>query len=279
MAASHGLEVVELEYVPAAKQRALRVFVEKNAAERARLAEAAKSVGAESAAEEGAIPVAVANGQITMDQLAWVTHQDREQFSVDFGTLVDVKDMVPGAEYTLEVSSPGLERGLGNEFHAGQHRVLPERIEKPGTGVEAVAVAPERDTEIEAETVDVERRDPVAQRIHHHLQHARMREVQRVAGAGIIDAMAPVARHQTVIARIVEPAKRQGRPEFAAFGGVIVDDVENDFDAGRVQATNRDAHLGGGAGRKITRLDGEEPDRVIAPVIAQAASATGGDPE
>ena len=114
VAASHGLEVVEIEYIPAAKQRALRVFVEKNAGERARLAEAARAAGSESAIEEGVIPVAVATGQITMDQLAWVTHQDCEQFSVDFGTLVDVEDLVPGAEYTLEVSSPGLERKL---FH------------------------------------------------------------------------------------------------------------------------------------------------------------------
>jgi ribosome maturation factor RimP len=118
VAASHGLEVVELEYVPAAKQRALRVFVEKNAAERARAADAAKAAGEESAAEEGVIPVAVAKGQITMDQLAWVTHQDCEQFSVDFGTLVDVEDLVPGAEYTLEVSSPGLERKL---FHRADY--------------------------------------------------------------------------------------------------------------------------------------------------------------
>ncbi len=50
VAASHGLEVVEIEYVSAAKQRALRVFVEKNAAERARLAEAAKLAGDESTA-------------------------------------------------------------------------------------------------------------------------------------------------------------------------------------------------------------------------------------
>jgi ribosome maturation factor RimP len=117
VAASHGLEVVEVEYVSAAKQRALRVFVEKNAAERARLADAAKKAGAESAAE-GLIPVAVAKGQITMDQLAWVTHEDCEQFSVDFGTLVDVEDLVPGAEYTLEVSSPGLERKL---FHRADY--------------------------------------------------------------------------------------------------------------------------------------------------------------
>jgi len=112
VAASHGLDVVEVEYISAAKQRALRIFVEKNAAERARLAEAARAAGEANAAEEGMVPVAVANGTLTMDQLAWVTHEDCEQFSADFGTLVDVEDLVPGAEYTLEVSSPGLERKL-----------------------------------------------------------------------------------------------------------------------------------------------------------------------
>jgi ribosome maturation factor RimP len=112
VAASHGLDVVEVEYVSAAKQRALRVFVEKNAAERASLAEAAKAVGEASAADEGLVPAAVVKGTLSMDQLAWVTHEDCEQFSLDFGTLVDVEDLVPGAEYTLEVSSPGLERKL-----------------------------------------------------------------------------------------------------------------------------------------------------------------------
>src|SRR5271168_4036862 len=112
VAASHGLDVVEIEYVSASKQRALRVFVEKNAVERARLAEAARVAGEQDEAVEGLIPVAVAKGQVTMDQLAWVTHQDCEEFSVDFGTLVDVEELVPGAEYTLEVSSPGLERKL-----------------------------------------------------------------------------------------------------------------------------------------------------------------------
>ena len=112
VAASHGLDVVEIEYIPAAKQRALRVYVEKNASERARLAAETSAAGAEVAADEGMIPVSVAKGQVTMDQLAWVTHEDCEQFSVDFGTLADVEDLVPGPEYTLEVSSPGLERKL-----------------------------------------------------------------------------------------------------------------------------------------------------------------------
>jgi len=33
-------------------------------------------------------------------------------FSRDFGVLLDVEDLVPGAEYTLEASSPGLDRKL-----------------------------------------------------------------------------------------------------------------------------------------------------------------------
>jgi len=123
VAASHGLDVVEIEYVSASKQRALRVFVEKNAAERAKLAEAARLAGEQDAAADdptigGLIPAAVAEGALTMDQLAWVTHSDCELFSVDFGTLVDVEDLVPGAEYTLEVSSPGLERKL---FHRADY--------------------------------------------------------------------------------------------------------------------------------------------------------------
>jgi ribosome maturation factor RimP len=41
-----------------------------------------------------------------------VTHEDCAAFATDFGTLLDVEDVVPGSEYTLEVSSPGLERKL-----------------------------------------------------------------------------------------------------------------------------------------------------------------------
>jgi ribosome maturation factor RimP len=101
VAGSHGLDIGE-----------------KNAAERARLAEAAAASGEASAAKDGAIPAAVATGTLSIDQLAWVTHEDCERFSTDFGTLVDVEDLVPGAEYTLEVSSPGLERKL---FHRADY--------------------------------------------------------------------------------------------------------------------------------------------------------------
>ena len=82
---------------------------------------------------------------------------------------------------------------------------------KPRTGIETVRLAAERHAEIEAESVDVELRHPVAQRIHHHLQHARVRQVQRVAGAGVVDAVARIVRDEAVVARIVEPAERQRR--------------------------------------------------------------------
>lgn len=95
VAASHGLDVVDVEY-RGGKPRALCVYIEKNAEERARLAAEA---GSES------------NG-LRAEQLSGVTHDDCTAFSRDFGTLLDVEDLVPGAEYTLEVSSPGLDRKL-----------------------------------------------------------------------------------------------------------------------------------------------------------------------
>jgi ribosome maturation factor RimP len=92
VAASHGLDVVEIEFQGGAKHRILRVFIEKGAEARRHLAEPTAEGGA--------------------DRLAGITHGDCEAFSRDFGTVLDVEDLVPGADYTLEVSSPGLDRKL-----------------------------------------------------------------------------------------------------------------------------------------------------------------------
>jgi ribosome maturation factor RimP len=100
VAASHNLELVDLEFQGGAKFRTLRVFIEKNAAERAKLAELA-------AAGTSELPKSV-----PVEMLSGVTHEDCAQFAQDFGTVLDVEDLIPGAEYTLEVSSPGLERKL-----------------------------------------------------------------------------------------------------------------------------------------------------------------------
>jgi ribosome maturation factor RimP len=79
VAASSGLEVVEIEFLGGGKARMLRVFLDKPAA------------GASA--------------------LGGVTHEDCANFSREFGTILDVEDVMPGA-YTLEVSSPGLDRKL-----------------------------------------------------------------------------------------------------------------------------------------------------------------------
>jgi len=100
VAASHNLDLVDLEFQGGVKFRTLRVFIEKNAAERAKLAESA-------AAGTSELPKGV-----PVEMLSGVTHEDCAQFAQDFGTVLDVEDLIPGAEYTLEVSSPGLERKL-----------------------------------------------------------------------------------------------------------------------------------------------------------------------
>jgi ribosome maturation factor RimP len=101
VAASHHLDVVDLEFTGGVKHRTLRVFLEKDAEARATFA-------AEAAANEAAgLPKGV-----PVEMLSFVTHEDCAAFARDFGTVLDVDDAIPGAEYTLEVSSPGLERKL-----------------------------------------------------------------------------------------------------------------------------------------------------------------------
>lgn len=79
VAASSGLEVLDVEFLGGGKARMLRVFLDKPAAGN--------------------------------DPLAGVTHEDCANFSREFGTILDVEDVMPGS-YTLEVSSPGLDRKL-----------------------------------------------------------------------------------------------------------------------------------------------------------------------
>jgi len=49
--------------------------------------------------------------RISIDKPAGVSHADCELIAKQVGTILDVEDVVPG-QYTLEVSSPGVERKL-----------------------------------------------------------------------------------------------------------------------------------------------------------------------
>ena len=112
VAASHGLDVVDVEFIGPRKERTLRIFLEKNAEGRAAL-KAAVAAGAEG------LPERLVEGRLSVEQLSGITHEDCAAFSRDFGVLLDVEDLIPGAEYTLEASSPGLDRTLTRpeEFH------------------------------------------------------------------------------------------------------------------------------------------------------------------
>ncbi len=74
VAGSHGLEVVDIEFRgQAGKARMLRIYI---------------------------------------DKPGGVTHDDCANVSREVSTILDVEDAVPGGSYTLEVSSPGLDRKL-----------------------------------------------------------------------------------------------------------------------------------------------------------------------
>ena len=101
IATRHGLDVVDVEFTGAGKQRALRIYVEKDAAGREELK---KKAAEDATGLPSGVPV---------EALSGVTHEDCATFAQDFGTVLDVEELIPGtAEYTLEVSSPGIERRL-----------------------------------------------------------------------------------------------------------------------------------------------------------------------
>ena len=50
--------------------------------------------------------------RVYIDKPAGVSHTDCEAVSNQFSVILDVEDLVPGPPYTLEVSSPGLDRKL-----------------------------------------------------------------------------------------------------------------------------------------------------------------------
>jgi ribosome maturation factor RimP len=70
---SEGIELVDVQLLGGGKQRVLRLFIDKEAG---------------------------------------VTHGDCENVSQQVGTILDVEDVIPGEGYTLEVSSPGVDRPL-----------------------------------------------------------------------------------------------------------------------------------------------------------------------
>jgi ribosome maturation factor RimP len=117
VATSLGLEIVDVEFRGGAgKQgRVLRIVIDKPAITAVAGANASASDGSAAAnvAETSSptpSPEMVEDGPEGTAQ--GVSLEDCANVSREVGTILDVEDPVPGGEYMLEVSSPGLDRKL-----------------------------------------------------------------------------------------------------------------------------------------------------------------------
>ncbi len=173
----------------------------------------------------------------------------------------------------LVAARPDVPR-LGDQLHLADDRILLHEFEERRQPVDVVELARQGRREVEAEPVDVHLGDPVPQRVHDQLQRVRMAHVERVARAGVVHVVLRRVVDEPVVGRVVDAAERQRRAEVVALAGVVVDHVEDDFDAGVVQRAHHRLellHLATGvAARGVLRVGREEPDRVVAPVVRQA---------
>ncbi len=95
-----------------------------------------------------------------------------------------------------------------------------------------------------------------------------MAGVDRVAGAGVIDVIARIVRHQAVISGVVYALEADGGASFIAFRSMVVDYVKNDFETGVMQLAHHVAKTGEPRSAEIALLGGEKADGVVTPVIA-----------
>src|SRR5271166_2535426 len=98
-----------------------------------------------------------------------------------------------------------------------------------------------------------------------------MAKLERVPGAGEIGVVPRRPGLQMVIGLVVDSPKAEGRPQLVAFGSVVVDNVEDDLDAGVVHLLYERLERAETLCSQIFGMRREKPDRVIAPIIAQAA--------
>ncbi|MNO90258.1 hypothetical protein D3C76_817650 [compost metagenome] len=97
-----------------------------------------------------------------------------------------------------------------------------------------------------------------------------MAEIQGVAGARVVHVMAPVIGLQPVVGHVVDPAHAQRGAELVAFGGMVVDHVEDHLDTGLMQMRDHFLEFADLATGEIAGVRGEEGDAVVAPVVAHA---------
>ena len=97
IAASEGLELVEVEWLGSRSKGVLRIFI---------------------------------------DKPGGVTHGDCEMMAKQASTILDIEDIIPEGDYQLEVSSPGLDRKLLklDDYRRFQGKKANVRLQQPKDG-------------------------------------------------------------------------------------------------------------------------------------------------
>ena len=100
-----------------------------------------------------------------------------------------------------------------------------------------------------------------------------MADIEGIAGAGVIHVVGLIALDEAIVGAIVDAAESNGRAHVIALGGVVINHVEDDLDAGLVEGANHGLELGDHLarllGKGIVMVRGEKTEGVIAPVVAQ----------
>ena len=156
-------------------------------------------------------------------------------------------------------------------FESASKRVFADRLHHRRIGDQvALAVAAEDRRQVEAEAVDVIVVDPMAEAMEDHLADDRMVPIERIAAAGVV-AVVLAAVFEHVVDAVLQALETQRRAVLVAFGRVVEDDVEDDFDAGGVQGADHLLELPHLAARlrahRITAMGREERHGIVAPVV------------
>jgi len=108
VARSEGLEVVDVEW-KVGKQRFLRVYIDRVPRQGA----AGGANPAPTEADSHGLAGQLGSSEVVHDPYPKISHSDCQRVSEQLSVILDVEDLIPGpAGYTLEVSSPGMDRAL-----------------------------------------------------------------------------------------------------------------------------------------------------------------------
>jgi hypothetical protein len=114
---------------------------------------------------------------------------------------------------------------------------------------------------------------PTAQAVEDQPPNNRFVGVQSVAAAGVVGVTGFVFL-QNVLGLVCKTAEAEGGPIFVAFGGVVVNDIEDDLDSGAVQrldhVTKLVEHTERVPSRTVSIMRREKRKRLIPPIIAEA---------